>query len=118
MAHYKRGKCYMMMHDYKRAMLDFCAAAFNEHKSAKSSINQQVRSEGGMALFHMCSGQCNFYLGQYQEALGCYENARKEDIDGALTGLIMYNKGLANASLMKYEEAIRDYEDSIAATQD
>ena len=30
MAYYKRGKCYMMMHDYKRALYDFSAAILNE----------------------------------------------------------------------------------------
>ena len=30
MAYFKRGKCYMMMHDYKRALYDFSAAILNE----------------------------------------------------------------------------------------
>jgi len=29
LGYYKRGKCYMMMHDYKRALYDFSAAFFN-----------------------------------------------------------------------------------------
>ena len=29
LAYYKRGRCYMMMHDYKRALYDFSAAFFN-----------------------------------------------------------------------------------------
>ena len=33
MAYYKRGKCYMMMHDYKRALYDFSAAILNETRS-------------------------------------------------------------------------------------
>lgn len=33
LAFYKRGKCYMMMHDYKRALYDFSAAFFNQDKN-------------------------------------------------------------------------------------
>ena len=32
MAYYKRGKCYMMMQDYKRALYDFSAAFFNQDR--------------------------------------------------------------------------------------
>ena len=32
MAFYKRGKCYMLMHDYKRALYDFSAAFFNHER--------------------------------------------------------------------------------------
>ena len=55
----------------------------------------------------MCAGQCNYYLGQYEEALAHYEIANSKDKEG-LRGDILYNKGLANASLMRYEDAIRD----------
>ena len=37
MAYYKRGKCYMMMHDYKRALYDFSAAILNETRSQSRS---------------------------------------------------------------------------------
>ena len=112
MAYYKRGKCYMMMHDYKRALYDFSAAILNETRSpAKQPYGtgpNQVRGEGGNARFYMCGGQCNYYLGQYEEALAHYEIARSKDRDNreGLTGEILYNKGLANASLMRYEDAI------------
>lgn len=66
----------------------------------------------------MCGGQCNYYLGQYEEALAHYRIAQARDKEGNLTGLICYNKGLANASLMRYEEAIADQEASIGATPD
>ena len=33
LAYFKRGKCYMMMHDYKRALYDFSAAILNETRS-------------------------------------------------------------------------------------
>ena len=33
LAYYKRGKCYMMMHDYKRALYDFSAAFYNQEKN-------------------------------------------------------------------------------------
>lgn len=32
LAYYKRGKCYMMMHDYKRALYDFSSAFFNQDR--------------------------------------------------------------------------------------
>ena len=113
MAYYKRGKCYMMMHDYKRALYDFSAAILNETRSyQKQPYNQGVKQEGGNARFYMCGGQCNYYLGQYEEALAHYEIAKSKDKDG-LSGEILYNKGLANASLMKYEEAIEDQKEAI-----
>ena len=56
----------------------------------------------------MCAGQCNYYLGQYEEALAHYEIAKSKDKDNFLSGEILYNKGLANASLMRYEDAIAD----------
>ena len=56
----------------------------------------------------MCAGQCNYYLGQYEEALAHYEIAKSKDRDNFLSGEILYNKGLANASLMRYEDAIQD----------
>ena len=36
MAYYKRGKCYMMMHDYKRALYDFSAAILNETRKSQT----------------------------------------------------------------------------------
>ena len=56
----------------------------------------------------MHGGQCNYYLGQYEEALAHYEIAINKTSDTQLQGLIWYNKGLADASLMKYEDAILD----------
>ena len=50
----------------------------------------------------MCGGQCNYYLGQYEEALAHYEIALSKDKEG-YAGEILYNKGLANASLMRYQ---------------
>ena len=55
----------------------------------------------------MCGGQCNYYLGQYEEALAHYEIALSKGYED-LKGEILYNKGLANASLMRYEAAIQD----------
>ena len=118
MAYYKRGKCYMMMHDYKRALYDFSAAILNETRSPnKQPYSLGVKQEGGNALFYMCGGQCNYYLGQYEEALAHYEIALQKDKDKQLTGLIYYNKGLANASLMRYDEAIKDQELALAANE-
>ena len=56
----------------------------------------------------MYAGQCNYYLGQYDEALAHYEIAMKHDTSDTLKGQILYNKGLANSSLMRYHEAIAD----------
>ena len=50
----------------------------------------------------MRGGQCNYYLGQYEEALAHYEIALTKDKDNTIKGLICYNKGLANASLMRF----------------
>lgn len=119
MAYYKRGKCYLMMHDYKRALYDFSAAILNEQKG--SSKYQVSTKEGGLAQYYMCAGQCNYYLGQYEEALAHYQIAiRAEDKDGKdqqLLSQIYYNKGLANASLMNYSEAIRDYEKALEGSE-
>lgn len=116
MAYYKRGKCYMMMHDYKRALYDFSAAILNETRSLSRTQNINlagVKNEGGLALFYMCGGQCNYYLGQYEEALAHYVIAKQKDkkapaSDNKLKSQICYNMGLANASLMRYRDAIRD----------
>ena len=56
---------------------------------------------------------CNYYLGQYEEALAHYEVAMQKDTKGSgsdvkLKAQIYYNMGLANASLMNYREAISD----------
>ena len=56
MAYYKRGKCYMMMHDYKRALYDLSAAILNETRYLSKQPYNQIRSEGGLALFFMCGG--------------------------------------------------------------
>ena len=32
LAYYKRGKCYMLMYDYKRALYDFSSAFFNQDR--------------------------------------------------------------------------------------
>jgi len=102
MAYYKRGKCYMMMHDYKRALYDFSAAILNETRYSNKQHYGQIKGEGGNALFYMYAGQCNYYLGQYDEALAHYEIAMKHDPSDQLKGQILYNKGLANSSLMRY----------------
>ena len=116
MAYFRRGKCYMMMHDYKRALYDFSAAILNETRS----FNKQpyrvngglINAEGGLALFYMHGGMCNYYLGQYEEALAHYEVAagKAKGVYPPLLDLICYNRGLANASLIQYEGAILDQE--------
>lgn len=81
MAYYKRGKCYMLMHDYKRALYDFSAAILNETRYFNKQPYNIIKPEGGLALFFMYGGQCNYYLGQYEEALAHYEIAKSKDKD-------------------------------------
>lgn len=50
----------------------------------------------------MSAGECNYYLGQYEEALSHYDIARAKDKAEDLKADICYNKGLANASLGRY----------------
>ena len=66
----------------------------------------------------MHGGQCNYYLGQYEEALAHYEIAKSKDTNENLMGQICYNKGLANASLMRYWDAIADQETAIEKTSE
>ena len=64
LAYYKRGKCYMMMHDYKRGLYDFSAAILNETRAFhKQPILPGNKPEGGLPLYYMHGGMCNYYLG-------------------------------------------------------
>lgn len=61
----------------------------------------------------MEGGKCNQYLGQYEEAIAHYDIAMKQ-IEGLLDSApqeatILYHRGLAYASLMKWHEAAQDY---------
>lgn len=117
LAYYKRGRCYMMMYDYKRALYDFSAAFFNmDRLESKQPPNSVIKSEpGGSALFYMYAGQCNYYLGQYEEAIAHYDIATTRDRfpEDYLKKEICYNQGLANASLGQYQKAIKNYTDSV-----
>ena len=117
MAYYQRGMCYMMMHDYKRALYDFSAAILSETRYTGKAEFDKVKSVG-LPTFYMQGGQCNYYLGQYEEALAHYAIAEsKSSKDGGdIKAKIFYNRGLANASLNKYVEAILDQSKSIAAS--
>ena len=57
----------------------------------------------------MYAGQCNYYLGQYEEAIAHYDIATTRDRDDYLKKEICYNMGLANASLGQYQKAIKNY---------
>jgi len=114
MAYFQRGNCYMMMHDYKRALYDFSAAILSETRyTGKNSELDKVKSVG-LPTFYMYGGQCNYYLGQYEEALAHYEialnkqNSKENKGDNDIKSKIFYNRGLANASLNKYQDAIND----------
>lgn len=58
MAYYKRGRCYMMMLDYEKALYDFSAAILNETRSYNKQPYGQsgVKYEGGLARYYMCGG--------------------------------------------------------------
>ena len=54
---------------------------------------------------------CNYHLGQYEEAIAHYDIAKAKHEghgDGPLLGQILYNRGLAFSSLMRFEQAILD----------
>ena len=67
-------------------------------------------------------GICNYHLEQYEEALKHYnyalkdpDNENEKDREGKEKKIIkkveiLYNKGLSEACLMMFEDAIRDYE--------
>lgn len=75
MAYFNRGRCYMMMHDYKRALYDFSAAILNETRYSNKQPLSQNKTENSLALFYLHGGQCNYYLGQFEEALAHYKIA-------------------------------------------
>ena len=54
---------------------------------------------------------CNYHLGQYEEAIAHYDIAKVkhgEHGDSTLMGNILYNRGVAYSSLMRFELAIAD----------
>ena len=57
-------------------------------------------------------GMCNYHLGQYEEAIAHYDIAKAKHEqshgDGPLLGQILYNRGLAFSSLMRFDQAILD----------
>lgn len=65
---------------------------------------------------------CNYHLGQYEEAIAHYDIAKSKHEqnhgDGPLLGQILYNRGLAYSSLMRFENAIADQKAAIEATGD
>ena len=52
MAYYKRGLCYMMMNDYKRALYDFSAAILNETRYPHKQPSQSQVKGDGLAAFY------------------------------------------------------------------
>lgn len=113
----------MMMHDYKRALYDFSAAILNETRYSNKQPLSQNKTENSLALFYLHGGQCNYYLGQFEEALAHYKIAEQrdrsdKDREGKLIHKIAYNKGLAYASLMQYEKAIEEQKIAIEKDPD
>ena len=71
-AYYMRGKCYMHMTDYKRALYDFSSAILNQKHESKQPPG--VRCEGLASYYSkliisdnecplVYAGMCNYYLG-------------------------------------------------------
>lgn len=61
---------------------------------------------------------CNYYLGQYEEALAHYDIAMTKQPSTEDAGKIYYYKGLAFSSLRRYEEAIEAQQKAIEKTGD
>ena len=68
----------------------------------------------------MHAGICNYHLGQYEEAIAHYdiakvkhEQAHGPNGETALLGNILYNRGVAYSSLMRFEQAIADQSTAI-----
>jgi len=106
-AYFMRGRCYMHMTDYKRALYDFSAAILNQTRH-EGKQPTQIKSEGGLASYYMYGGMCNYHLGQYEEAIAHYDIAKAKHEqppagDGPLLGQILYNRGLAYSSLMRFD---------------
>jgi len=53
-AFFHRGKCYMAMQDYKRALYDFSAAI-----RAESRPGHEKESHKNLSDYYMFAGQCN-----------------------------------------------------------
>ena len=63
-------------------------------------------------------GLCNYHLGQYEEAILHYDEAKKHQGEPKVMAEIYYNRGLANSSLMRFEEAIKDHNRAIDEMND
>ena len=65
---------------------------------------------------------CKYHLGQYEEAIAHYDIAKSKHEqnhgDGPLLGQILYNRGLAYSSLMRFDKAIDDQKAAIEVTGD
>ena len=63
-------------------------------------------------VYKVHAGICNYHLGQYEEAIAHYDIAKaKWDLtgnDSQMLGNILYNRGVAYSSLMRFEQAIAD----------
>ena len=108
----------MMLNDFKRALYDFSGAILNQSKYA-SKQPKEVKSEG-LSSFYLHGGKCNYYLGQYEEALAHYQIAieKHESKEGDLLGQIYYYKGLAHSSLQDYAAAIESQNKALSVTSE
>lgn len=77
----------------------------------KKNYQSTTVSSNGYLTDSVEGGKCNQYLGQYEEAIAHYDIAMKqiEGEDSAQEATILYHRGLAYASLMKWHEAAQDY---------
>ena len=92
MAFCYRGRCYMHMQEYKRALYDFSAAIRAEAKEQKDY------SKNNLAWYYQFSGQCNLLLGQYEEALIHFDIGLSKNE----TKPLYFYRGITNVSLQRF----------------
>ena len=100
MAFCYRGRCYMHMQEYKRALYDFSAAIRAEAKEQKDY------SKNNLAWYYQFSGQCNLLLGQYEEALIHFDIGLSKNE----TKPLYFYRGITNVSLQRFQEALNDFQ--------
>ena len=62
----------MLLFDYKRALYDFSGAILNQTKFPNKQPVLPGKDKETLANFYLEGGKCNYYLGQYEEALAHY----------------------------------------------
>lgn len=83
----------MQMQEYKRALYDFSAAI--------RAAQKKDQDPHDIAEYYLYAGQCNQFLGQYQEAVQHYEYGISKNENN---GELFFHLGLAYVSLQEYEK--------------